>query len=110
MDGEVVVNSANAAMSIAELANNLPNQGGVASWFSGDNTLSVFAEELAAFGPKLKAYADSVSGMDGNVVVNSANAAMALSELANNLPNQGGLASWFTGDNDLGTFGENIAA
>lgn len=109
LDSGVVENSVSAASAIAEFADKLPNQGGVASWFAGDNTLSAFAEELAVFGPKLKAYADSVAGMDGNVVANSANAAMALSELANNLPNQGGLASWFAGDNDLATFGENIA-
>ncbi len=108
LDAGVVENSANAALALAEMANKLPNQGGVAGWFAGENSLSVFAEELAVFGPKLKTYADSVKGMDSDVVVNSANAAKALSELANNLPNQGGVVSWFTGDNNIGTFGENI--
>ena len=108
LDGGVVTNSANAAKALSELANNLPNQGGAVSWFTGDNTLSAFGEELTKFGPYLKAYADSVQGMDGNVVSNSANAAKALSELANNLPNSGGLVSWFTGDNDIGAFGESL--
>ncbi|MBQ8134775.1 MAG: phage tail tape measure protein, partial [Clostridia bacterium] len=108
VDGEVVVNSANAAKAISEMANNLPSQGGVVSWFTGDNTLSVFGEELAAFGPKLKKYSDSTKGLDANVVVNSANAAKSLAELANNLPNQGGIASWFVGDKNLGTFGEGL--
>lgn len=108
LDSDVVVNSANAASALSEMANNLPNQGGVAGWIAGENSLSIFAEELSAFGPKLKSYADSVSGLNGDVVVNSANAAKALSELATNLPNQGGMLSWFTGDNDIGTFGQNL--
>lgn len=108
IDGKVVESSANAAKSLAEFANNIPNAGGVASWFAGENSLSVFAEELVKFGPSLKQYADSVSGLDSEVVTNSANAAKALSELAANLPNSGGLVSWFTGDNDIGEFGRQL--
>ena len=110
LNGDVVVNSANAAKALAEMANNLPNQGGAVSWFTGDNTLTRFGDELAAFGPSLKAYADSVRGLDGNVVVNSANAAKALSELSTNLPNTGGIVSWFTGDNDIASFGQQLVS
>lgn len=109
IDGSVVEASANAALSLAKFADNVPNSGGIASWFAGDNTLSAFADELMKFGPKLKAYAESVSGLPIDVVTNSANAAMAMSELANNLPNLGGVVSWFTGDNGLAKFGEELA-
>ena len=109
LDPDVVTNSANAAAAMAEMANNLPNQGGVVSWFTGDNTLSVFGAELAEFGPKLQEYANSVTHLDPDVVTNSAHAAMALSELATNLPNQGGALSWLLGDNNIGTFGLNLA-
>lgn len=108
LDANVVINSANAAKALAEMANNLPNAGGLAGFFAGENNLSYFAEELAKFGPKLKAYATSVSGLDANVVINSANAANALSALAENLPNSGGLVSWFTGDNNIGNFGKDL--
>ena len=60
------------------------------SWFAGDNTLSKFADELSEFGPKLKEYADSVEGLDADVVINSTNAARALAEMADTLPEQGG--------------------
>ncbi len=109
LDADVVTNSANAAMAIAELALKLPNSGGVVSWFTGDNSLASFAEELSEFGPSLKAYAVSVDGLDPDVVVNSANAAMALAELALNLPNSGGVVSWFTGDNSLAAFADELA-
>ena len=104
VDGEVVVNAANAAKAISEMATNLPNQGGLVSWITGDNSLSKFAKELALFGPSLKSYASSVTGLDTNVVLNSVNAAKAISEMATNLPNQGGLVSWITGDNSLSKF------
>ena len=98
-----------AAQVISSFASNLPNTGGVVSWFTGDNTLSAFADELIEFGPKLAAYAASVSGLDSVVVTNSMIAANALSEFASNLPNAGGLASWFSGDNTLAKFGESMA-
>nr|DAT95055.1 MAG TPA: tail tape measure [Caudoviricetes sp.] len=83
---------------------------GLASWVTGGSSITKFAEDLAALGPSLKSYSASVSGLDPNIVINSANAAKALSELANNLPNSGGLVSWFTGDNDLASFGTNLAS
>lgn len=108
LDPNVVTNTANAAKTLAEFAANVPNTGGLVSLFTGDNSLSVFADQLSKFGPKLKAYATSITGLDPNVVVNSANAAKALSELASNLPNTGGLVSFFTGDNGLGAFGSQL--
>lgn len=110
LDGGVVENSASAAQAMSELASGLPNSGGMVSWFTGDNSLSAFADELVAFGPKFKQYADSVSGVDGSVVTASASAAQALSELASGLPNSGGMVSWFTGDNDLASFGANLVS
>ena len=58
----------------------------------------------------MKQYSIAVTGLDANVVVNSANAAKALVELSNNLPNSGGIVSWFTGDNDIASFGEKLVS
>ena len=110
LDADVVTNSANAALSLAELANKLPNSGGVLAYWLGDNTISSFAEELKLFGPAIKEYANKVTGLDVDVVANSANAALSLAELANKLPNGGGRLAWFTGDNDMATFGENLVS
>lgn len=110
LDGEAVVNSATAAKSLAEMANNLPNNGGILATWMGDNTLTAFAKELVSFGPSLMLYAASVSNLDPDVVINSTNAAKALAELANNLPNTGGLSAWFAGDNDISSFGESLVS
>ena len=93
-----------------ELANTVPNTGGVVSWFTGDNDLETFGEQLVPFGTAMKNYSLAVTGLDASVVTNSANAAKALVELSNNLPNSGGIVSWFTGDNDIASFGEQLVS
>lgn len=108
IDADSVANSATAASAIAEFAAGLPNTGGLVSLVTGDNSLSGFAAELAAFGPELKNYADSVEGIDVASVQNSVDAAAALIEVAGTIQNSGGIISWFTGDNDLATFGESL--
>ena len=105
---DVVQNGATAGKALVELANTIPNTGGVVSWFTGDNDLILFGEQLVPFGQAMKNYSLSVAGLDSNVVTNSTNAAKALMELANNLPNNGGIVSWFTGDNDIASFGEQL--
>ncbi len=110
VDAASVRSSAEAVKALADMAKELPNEGGIVSWFTGDNLLSKFAEELVLFGPKLKKYSDSVSGIDTGVIEASSNAAKVLSVMAANLPNQGGMVSWFVGDNKLSTFGKELAA
>ena len=105
---DVVQNGATAGKALVELANTIPNTGGVVSWFTGDNDLILFGEQLVPFGQAMKNYSLSVAGLDSDVVTNSTNAAKALMELANNLPNNGGIVSWFTGDNDIASFGEQL--
>lgn len=108
LDAGAVKASAEAAQLLADMAATLPNSGGLAALIMGDNTLSEFGEELEKFGPHISKYAQDVAGVQPTVVTASANAAKALSELANNLPNTGGLVSWFTGDNDIGKFGQSL--
>ncbi len=105
---DVIQNSVTAGQALMELAKTVPNTGGVVSWFTGDNDLVTFGEQLVPFGKAMKDYSKAVTGLNGDVVVNSANAAKALVELSNNLPNSGGIVSWFTGDNDLASFGEKL--
>ena len=81
---------------------------GISSWLTGGNSLVDFANQLKPFGEGLKAYADSVSGIDSASILNSAKAAKALVSVANTLPNEGGLLSKITGDNDLGEFAKKL--
>lgn len=110
IDATSVATSALAVQYMADMANNLPNSGGLVSWFQGDNTLSDFGKMLAEFGPYFKKYADSVAGINATAVSASATAAKSLADMANSLPNSGGLISWITGDNTLADFGAMLAS
>lgn len=108
LDADAVTASANAAKSLSELSSNLPNSGGVAGFFAGNNDLDAWSEQLPDFGKHMKDYATNVAGINEGVVTSSANAAKSLSELSKNLPNSGGVAGFFAGNNDLGTWSEQL--
>ena len=92
---EIVDSSANAAKALAELANITPNTGGMASWFTGEKSVSAFGEQLQAFGAGVQAYANEVTGIKPEVVTSSVNAAESL-------------VTFFTGDKNIGLFGERL--
>jgi tape measure domain-containing protein len=83
---------------------------GLTSWFTGEASLAAFGEDLAAFGPAMKTYADAVAGIDPTTVTASANAAKILAEMASNLPNSGGWLGAIFGENDADMFGAQLAS
>ena len=108
LDVDAVTNSATAGQAMVELANTIPNCGGVVGFFAGENNLDTFGAQLLSFGNSIKAYSLAVKGLDTDAVTNSATAGKALVELANTIPNCGGLVSFFTGDNNIADFGDDL--
>lgn len=108
LEADAIVNSATAGKALVELADTVPNTGGVVAFFTGNNDVDTFGEKLVLFGEAMKAYSEAIMGMDSAAITNSATAGKALVELANTIPNTGGLVSWFTGDNDLGSFADSL--
>ena len=108
LEADAIVNSATAGKALVELADTVPNTGGVVAFFTGNNDVDTFGEKLVPFGEAMKAYSEAIMGMDSAAITNSATAGKALVELANTIQNTGGLVSWFTGDNDLGSFGDSL--
>lgn len=108
LEADAIVNSATVGKALVELADTVPNTGGVVAFFTGNNDVDTFGEKLVPFGEAMKAYSEAIMGMDSAAITNSATAGKALVELANTIPNTGGLVSWFTGDNDLGSFGDSL--
>lgn len=108
LEADAIVNSTTAGKALVELADTVPNTGGVVAFFTGNNDVDTFGEKLVPFGEAMKAYSEAIMGMDSAAITNSATAGKALVELANTIPNTGGLVSWFTGDNDLGSFGDSL--
>ena len=106
MDGNLVSNAAIAGKTLAEMAATLRNSGGVVGFFTGENDMDAFGEQLVAFGGAMMAFAGTVQGLDTEVVTNAATAGKAMAEMAATLPNSGGVSGFFAGENDMDAFGE----
>lgn len=109
IDESAVTATANAGKVMAEMAATLPNSGGVAGWFAGNNDLSTFGDQLIPFASAMVEFSSIVSGnIDEGAVTAAANTGRVMAEMANALPNSGGVAGWFAGNNDMGTFGGEL--
>ena len=108
IDSSAVTASATAASALSALASNLPNSGGLAGLLAGENDLGAFAEQLIPFGTSLKGYAAAVSGIDSQAIIDSAAAAKALADMTSCIPNEGGVVSWFAGENSISKFGADL--
>ena len=108
INSESVTAAVTAATSLAGVADIIPNQGGLLALFTGDNSMATFATQLPLFGDGIKGFADKVSGIKTEAVTTAVTAASGLVDMANKLPESGGLFSIFTGDNSMETFGKEI--
>lgn len=110
MDTAAITASAEAGTALSKLANELPKEGGLAQAVFGETQdLGDFGTKLVEFGQGIKTYSETVTGLDTQSILSSAEAGTALSKLATSLPKEGGLAAAIFGDEtDMGTFGEQI--
>ena len=100
-----------AMLILVDMAKKIPNSGGVAGFFAGENDLSTFSGMLPDFGKDIATYSTNIKGMDGNVVTNSQKVKEAMGyiiEFAKKIPNDGGVAGFFAGDNNIADFGKNL--
>lgn len=101
---EPIAKASEAGKYLTDLAKSLPETGGLWQVFSGEHDLKSFAKTLVPFGKALKEYSDEVTDVKPEPILASASAAKALTEVAQALPETGGLAQWFSGSKDLGEF------
>lgn len=109
MDSSVLDSCTNLALAIAALtgASFLES---IASFLTGESSLTKFAEELVPFGEGMAKFAATLSGVDLNALLIGSIAAKYVADLANALPKEGGALQFFTGETvDMGTFGNNLA-
>lgn len=107
---ENITAAAAAGKALAEMADTIPNEGGVAAWFAGDNSVAKFGDEITSFGKDLKTFSDNVAGINPQNVEAASAAGKALAEMAKNVPNEGGFAAWFAGENNVAKFGTDIVS
>ena len=108
IDNDRVKTAAEAAKTLAEMTNTIPNSGGMVSWFTGDNSISQFGDEIKKLGSGLKGFSDEVKDISPENVKAAAEAGKALADMTGAIPNSGGMVSWFTGDNSIASFADDI--
>lgn len=109
LDVAAVEGAANAGKMLTEMANTIPNTGGLVAFFAGDNSIATFGAQLLIFGGAIVGFSKIVSGnIDETAIQAAANAGKMMTDMANTIPQTGGLVTWFTGDNDLATFGQQL--
>ena len=103
----IVKSAGDALVALSEAAQKIPNEGGLAAIFAGDNSISAFASQFPILAENLSGFVSALSGFDESkvvIVTNVGNALVALSEAAQKIPNEGGLAAIFAGDNSIAAF------
>ena len=97
------------ASGIADMSNNIPNEGGMVSWFTGDNSIAVWGSHLPDFGTYIKDFVDNTTGIgDGYCAIRAAQIAGKLAEATKDIPETGGLAQLFAGTKDVGWWAEKL--
>lgn len=80
----------------------------VSEWITGGSSLGSFAEDLKPFGEGIRDFAKSVEGVKGESLTGVIEVAKSLVELADMIPNEGGLAALIVGDNTFEKLGDNL--
>ena len=101
-----------ASTNLSTLQSTLEPIGGVITWFTGRDDLGTFGTNAAAFVLSMRLAFSALDGAEFNTEAMDAviTAATSLSTLQSSLEPIGGVISWFTGRDDLGTFGESISS
>lgn len=100
-----------ALIAISQAASQIPNSGGLAALFAGDNDIAAYASKLPMLGIGMSMFARSLGnfGEEQVTAIRAAGEAIkVISEAAANIPNSGGLVALFTGDNDISTFATKL--
>lgn len=109
VDEGAVTAAANAGKILSEMSKTVPNTGGFAALFAGDNDLTTFAGDIVAFGDAIVKFSQTVAGkVDASAVTAAANAGKTLSELQNSLPEVGGFKAVFSGEQSLTTLAREL--
>lgn len=99
------------ATKIADMAKAIPNEGGVWGGIVGDNSLGAWAPEIVTLGEKLTEFSGKISGLkeeDAKKMVSVLAIADGLVTLSKNIPDEGGMVSWFAGDNSIAVWGSHL--
>ena len=105
--------AAGALKTLADMASDIPNSGGLLGDIVGNNDMGGWADQLPKVGLGLWGFINNLGAFDEADVITvtcASQALAAIAEAAKNIPNEGGLLGLILGDNDLGDWAENLPA
>jgi tape measure domain-containing protein len=108
----LITTAANAGKTLAEMAKALPTDGGIWQMFAGATDIAAFGTDLETFGTSLAAFGDAISGIDDGAASKMEIAAATgktLAEMAQAIPDSGGLWQWFAGAPNMEEFSGQLA-
>lgn len=111
IDLDAVSVASEAGLKLAQMFAMIPNSGGLAGFFAGENDPTKFASDLFNFGLGLKIFGAVVAGITPEhltAIDNATKAGIALGEMADAIPNTGGVLAGIVGDNDMTTFASDL--
>lgn len=98
-----------AISQIVQMAAALPSSGGILQDLTGVKDLSIFADQLVDFGKALSKFSKKTDKIDVEKIMSVSEAAQSLVDLANELPKMQGVFQAFSGSQDFGIFGDQLA-
>lgn len=108
---ESVLAAANAGRMLAEMQTLISGNGGVFQFFTGEKDLTLFGEQIKAFGDAIVSFSKTVTGnINEEAVLAAANAGKVLAEMQSKIVPSGGVFQFFTGEKDMITFAEQLSA
>lgn len=78
------------------------------SWLTGGTSMAEFGSELGELGAGIKSFADNTAGIDAGSIEPALKVFKSITKIADEIPNTGGLAALFSGDNSIATFAEQL--
>lgn len=100
-----------AIKTLAEASSQIPNSGGWLGQIVGENDLATFAAQFPALGTGLAGFLTNIGTFSDDQVTTvgcAADAIKVLAQASSSIPNTGGWLAAIVGDNDLGTFAEQL--
>ena len=108
---DAVTSAANAGKVMSELQNSIAPNSGVFQTFTGTQDLSVFGDQLVAFGKAISTFSQSVDGnISEEAVIAAANAGKVMTEMQSTIEPTKGVLQAFSGTQNLETFGTQLVA
>ena len=107
-----ISSAANAVKEMAIAADQIPNEGGWAAIFAGENSIATFGSYLPELGSNLSQFAANLGSFGSDQIMAVSSAANAIKEMAiaaDQIPNEGGWAAAICGDNSIAAFGAQLA-